>query len=94
MLFNLLSNRYGKGSIIVTTNLAFDRWENVFTDPVLTGAMSDRLAHRAHVLDITREHGGRFEETIAWLSNKTGTGAGQVQLLQKEQTAQEENPVG
>ena len=70
MLFHMLSNRHGKGSIIVTTNLSFDRWESVFGDPVLTGAMIDRLAHKAHVLDISREHGGRFEETIAWITNK------------------------
>lgn len=70
MLFNLLSIRHGKGSIVVTTNLSFDRWESVFTDPILTGAMIDRLAHKAHVLDMSREHGGRFEETIAWLKNK------------------------
>jgi DNA replication protein DnaC len=71
MLFNLLSNRHGKGSVIVTTNLSFDRWETIFSDPILTGAMTDRLAHKAHVLDISREHGGRFEETLAWMSNKT-----------------------
>ena len=69
-LFNLLSSRNDKGSIIITTNLTFDRWEDVFGDPTLTGAMIDRLAHRAHVLDISREKGGRFEETIAWLENK------------------------
>jgi len=33
----------------------------------LTGALIDRLAHKAHVLDISREKGGRFEETLAWL---------------------------
>lgn len=70
MLFHLLTNRHGKGSIVITTNLAFDRWESVFEDPVLTGAMIDRLAHKAHVLDISREHGGRFEETLAWMNNK------------------------
>lgn len=70
LLFNMLSNRHGKGSVIVTTNRTFDRWENVFVDPVITGAMIDRLAHKAHVLDISREHGGRFEETIAWMENK------------------------
>jgi DNA replication protein DnaC len=70
MLFHLLSNRHGKGSVIITTNLTFDRWETVFTDPVLTGAMVDRLAHKAHVLDISREQGGRFEETLAWMANK------------------------
>jgi DNA replication protein DnaC len=67
MLFNLISSRNDKGSIIVTSNLTFDRWEEVFKDPTLTGALIDRLAHKAHVLDISREKGGRFEETLAWL---------------------------
>ena len=67
MLFNLISSRNDKGSIIVTSNLTFDRWEEVFKDPTLTGALIDRLAHKAHVLDISRDKGGRFEETMAWL---------------------------
>lgn len=71
ILFNLLSNRHGKGSVIITTNLTFDLWENVFKDPTLTGAMIDRLAHKAHVLDISRDQGGRFEETLAWMNNKS-----------------------
>lgn len=71
ILFNLLSNRHGKGSVIITTNLTFDHWESLFGDPVLTGALIDRLAHKAHILDISREQGGRFEETIAWMTNKT-----------------------
>jgi DNA replication protein DnaC len=74
LLFNMLSSRNDKGSIIITTNLTFDRWEEVFQDPTLTGATIDRLAHKAHILDISREKGGRFEETIAWLeSKKTST---------------------
>jgi DNA replication protein DnaC len=73
MLFNLLSSRNGKGSIIVTTNLTFDRWQEVFHDPTLTGAMIDRLAHKAHILDISREKGGRYEETLEWLSTNNGT---------------------
>ena len=67
MLFNLISSRNDKGSIIVTSNLTFDRWEEIFKDPTLTGALIDRLAHKAHILDISRDKGGRFEETIAWL---------------------------
>ena len=70
MLFNLISSRNDKGSIIVTSNLSFDRWEEVFKDPTLTSALIDRLAHKAHILDISREKGGRFEETIAWLESK------------------------
>jgi len=69
MLFNLISSRNDKGSIIVTSNLTFDRWEEIFKDPTLTGALIDRLAHKAHILDISREKGGRFEETIAWLQD-------------------------
>ena len=69
MLFNLISSRNDKGSVIVTSNLTFDRWEEVFKDPTLTVALIDRLAHKAHVLDISRDKGGRFEETIAWLED-------------------------
>ena len=71
-LFNLISSRNEKGSIIITSNLTFDRWEEIFKDPTLTGALIDRLAHKAHVLDISRDKGGRFEETLAWLEQDIG----------------------
>ena len=67
MLFNLISSRNDKASIIINSNLTFDRWEEIFKDPTLTSALIDRLAHKAHVLDISRDKGGRFEETIAWI---------------------------
>lgn len=70
ILFNLLSNRNDKGSIIITTNLNFDRWEEIFKDTMLTGAIVDRLAHKAHILDVSRETSHRFEETISWLKSK------------------------
>ena len=70
LLFSLISSRNDKGSIIVSSNLTFDRWEEVFHDPTLTAAVVDRLAHKGHILDISREKGGRFEETIAWLNSK------------------------
>ena len=68
-LFNLISSRNDKGSIIITTNLTFDRWEEIFKDPTLTNALIDRLAHKAHILDISRDKGGRLEETLAWLED-------------------------
>ena len=70
ILFNLLSNRNDKGSIIITTNLTFDRWEEIFKDAMLTGAMVDRLAYKAHILDISRDVSRRYEETVAWKKNK------------------------
>lgn len=69
ILFNLLSNRSDKGSIIITTNLVFDRWVEIFKDTMLTGAIVDRLAHKAHILDMSRENSHRFEETLQWLNN-------------------------
>ena len=70
ILFNLLSNRNDKGSIIITTNLTFDRWEEIFKDAMLTGAMVDRLAYKAHILDISRDISHRYEETLSWKENK------------------------
>ena len=70
LLFNLISSRNDKGSIIVTSNLTFDRWEEIFHDPALTAAVVDRLTHRGHILDISRENGGRFEDTMLWIQNR------------------------
>lgn len=69
ILFNLLSGRNDKGSIILTTNLGFERWEEIFKDTMLTGAIVDRLAHKAHILDMSRDVSYRMEETEEW--NKT-----------------------
>jgi len=66
ILFNLLSARNDAGSIIITTNLVFERWVEVFKDPVLTGALVDRLAHRSHVLDMSGDS-YRIRETMNWL---------------------------
>lgn len=71
ILFNLLSNRTYNGSIIITTNLTFDRWEEVFKDPMLTGALVDRLAHKAHLLNISTDVSYRLEETQKWKEGKT-----------------------
>jgi len=52
LLFNHLSLRVGRKSTIITTNLGFDRWEEIFGDPVLTAALVDRLTHKAHLVNM------------------------------------------
>ena len=66
LLFNLLSMRNETKSIIITTNLTFNRWQEIFNDPTLTAAMVDRLTHKAHVLNIKGES-YRLKETKEWL---------------------------
>lgn len=55
LLFNVVANYYERGSVIVTTNLAFGQWNTVLADDRLTAALIDRLVHHAHVISFTGE---------------------------------------
>lgn len=66
LLFNLLSMRNETKSIVITTNLTFDRWQEIFNDPTLTAAMVDRLTYKSHVINIKGES-YRLKETKEWL---------------------------
>ena len=55
LLFEVFSQRYGQGSILVTTNLPFDEWTEVFGSERLTGALLDRLTHHVHILEMNGE---------------------------------------
>ena len=51
LLFQVLAERQEKGSVIITTNLGFADWTQVFGDPVMTAALLDRLTHKAHIVN-------------------------------------------
>lgn len=55
MLFEVISERYEQRSVIVTSNLPFEEWTNVFGNQRLTGALLDRLTHHCHILSINAE---------------------------------------
>ena len=50
--FEVCSQRYERGSVLVTTNLPFDEWTDVFGSERLTGALLDRLTHHVHILEM------------------------------------------
>ena len=52
VLFTLLAHRYERGSVMVTSNLPFSRWEEIFKDPMTTAAAIDRLVHHSVVLEL------------------------------------------
>lgn len=66
LLFNNISIRTGRRSTIVTTNLSFDRWNEIFQDPIMTAAMTDRLAYKSHIVDMNGDS-YRLKETQEWL---------------------------
>lgn len=51
-LFQVITQRYGKGSIALTTNLGVGSWGKIFDDPMIAAAMLDRLLHRSVVFNI------------------------------------------
>ena len=52
LLFEVFSQRYERGSVIVTSNLPFDEWTSMFASERLTGALLDRLTHHVHILEL------------------------------------------
>ena len=52
LLFEVISQRYERGSILATSNLPFDEWTEIFGSQRLTGALLDRLTHHVHILEM------------------------------------------
>jgi DNA replication protein DnaC len=52
VLFTLLAHRYERGSVLITSNLPFSKWEQIFKDPMTTAAAIDRLVHHSVILEL------------------------------------------
>jgi DNA replication protein DnaC len=63
LLFQVFANRYERGSLLVTSNLAFAQWTTVFGDAALTAALLDRLTHHCSIHDFSWES-IRFSESM------------------------------
>ena len=69
LLFTYLSLRAERKSTIITTNLSFEQWENIFKDPVMTTAIVDRLTHKAITINMNG-NSYRLKETQDMLNFK------------------------
>jgi len=63
LLFQVLAERHGKRPVIITTNMGFGDWTQVFGDPNLTAALLDRVTHKAHIVSCNWES-YRLKETL------------------------------
>lgn len=69
MLFNHLSLRAEKHSTVITTNLAFSRWNEIMPDKVLVNALVDRMTHKAKIINMTGTS-YRLKQTQLMMKNK------------------------
>jgi len=75
LLFEVFSQRYERGSTIVTSNLPFEDWTSVFGSERLTGALLDRITHHVHILEMNGDS-YRLKQSKGRKRRKTGeTGA-------------------
>ena len=65
----MLSLRAGRKSTIITTNLPFTRWNEIFNDPILAAAMVDWLTHKSYLVNMNGES-YRMKETKEWMEEK------------------------
>ena len=62
VLFVLLAERYERRSVVITSNLPFSKWDNIFKDPITAMAAVDRLVHHATILEL---NGDSYRATAA-----------------------------
>ena len=69
LLFQVISECYERKSVIITTNLEFARWNDIFADTKITAALLDRIIHHSHLLDFSNRKSWRLKEALMEQSN-------------------------
>jgi DNA replication protein DnaC len=64
LLFGIVAECYERKSIIITTNLEFARWNDIFADTKITAALLDRIIHHSHMLDFTNRDSRRLLDAL------------------------------
>lgn len=64
LLFGVIADCYERKSLIITTNLEFTKWNEVFYDEKLTSAIIDRIIHHSHLLDFTKRDSRRLQNSL------------------------------
>lgn len=80
LLFQLVSRRYERGSLLITSSRSVGDWGEVFGDPVVATAILHRLLHHSHVLTIRGESYGLREKRRSGLIRAGLTGSGEALL--------------
>jgi DNA replication protein DnaC len=64
LLFGIIAECYERKSIIITTNLEFARWNDIFADTKITAALLDRIIHHSHMLDFSNRDSWRLQQAL------------------------------
>ena len=68
LLFQVVSECYERKSLIITTNLEFARWNDIFIDSKITAALLDRIIHHSHLLDYSERESRRLQDALLNIS--------------------------
>jgi|LWDU01.1.fsa_nt_gi DNA replication protein DnaC len=78
ILFTFLAERYERRSVLITSNLVFSKWEQIFKDPMTTAAAIDRLVHHSTIMELTGKSFRAENAGKKWKKEKDGRSSNQT----------------